>query len=248
MSSSYDGLLVSLSYVVSVMGSFIALVLTKYALMKPESERGYFRLLAAVSLGGVGIWSMHFIGMLAFELGIPITYDWLITAASLAIAVVVVYGGFFAITRGEPKFSKLVLAGSIVGIGVAAMHYSGMEAMQLQAAFEYDLRIVAVSIAIAIVASIVALWLAAHVTEIWQMVISALVMGVAVCGMHYTAMAAATFTPDKNLPLIDPWAMSNIGFAFAIMVVDAVIIFLGAWSVIFAENSRLQLATRNTTE
>lgn len=248
MSSSYDVLLVTLSYIVSVMGSFIALVLSKYALMRPEHERGYFRLLAAISLAGVGIWSMHFIGMLAFQLGIPITYDWLITAASLAIAVVVVYGGFFAITRGEPKLPKLMLAGSIVGIGVAAMHYSGMEAMQLQATFEYDLRIVAVSVAIAIVASIVALWLAAHVTEIWQMVISALVMGVAVCGMHYTAMAAATFTFDQNLPLIDPWAMSNIGFAFTILVVDVVIIFLGAWSVIFAENSRLQLATRNLAE
>lgn len=248
MSSSYDVLLVTLSYTVSVMGSFIALVLTKYALMKAQSERGYFRLLAAISLGGVGIWSMHFIGMLAFQLNIPITYDWLLTSASLAIAVVVVYGGFFAITRGEPRLPKLILAGSIVGVGVAAMHYSGMEAMQLQATFEYDARIVAVSIAIAIVASIVALWLAAHVTEIWQMIVSALVMGVAVCGMHYTAMAAAVFTPNTALPAIDPWAMSNIGFAFAIMVVDVVIIFLGAWSVIFAENSRLQLAVRNTAD
>nr|MBS0021520.1 hypothetical protein [Gammaproteobacteria bacterium] len=248
MSSSYDVLLVTLSYTVSVMGSFIALVLTKYALMKAQSERGYFRLLAAISLGGVGIWSMHFIGMLAFNLNVPITYDWLLTSASLAIAVVVVYGGFFAITRGDPRLPKLVLAGSIVGVGVAAMHYSGMEAMQLQATFEYDARIVAVSIAIAIVASIVALWLAAHVTEIWQMIVSALVMGVAVCGMHYTAMAAAVFTPNMALPAIDPWAMSNIGFAFAIMVVDVVIIFLGAWSVIFAENSRLQLAVRNTTD
>jgi NO-binding membrane sensor protein with MHYT domain len=244
MSSSYDGLLVALSYLVSVMGSFIALLLTKYALMKPEQERGYFRLLAAIALGGVGIWSMHFIGMLAFELGIPITYDWLLTTASLLIAVLVVYGGFMAITRGSLGIPKLVLAGTIVGIGVAAMHYTGMEAMQLQAEITYDLGIVAVSIVIAIVASTVALWLAANVAAIWQMVFSALVMGVAVCGMHYTGMAAAIFTENKSLPAVDPWAMSNIGFAFVIMVVDTLIIFWGAWSVVFAENARLQLEAK----
>lgn len=244
MSSSYDGLLVALSYLVSVMGSFIALLLTKYALMKPEQERGYFRLLAAIALGGVGIWSMHFIGMLAFELGIPITYDWLLTTASLLIAVLVVYGGFVAITRGSLGIPKLGLAGTIVGIGVAAMHYTGMEAMQLQAEITYDLGIVAVSIVIAIVASIVALWLAANVAAIWQMVISALVMGVAVCGMHYTGMAAAAFTENESLPAVDPWAMSNIGFAFVIMVVDTLIIFWGAWSVVFAENARLQLEAK----
>ena len=93
----------------------------------------------------------------------------------------------------------LILAGTIMGLGVAAMHYTGMMAMELAADMSHSHGIVVLSVVIAVVAATAALWIAFNIPGAWQKVISAFIMGVAVCGMHYTAMVGVTFTPTAGV-------------------------------------------------
>uniref|UniRef100_UPI000B360804 MHYT domain-containing protein n=1 Tax=Crenothrix polyspora TaxID=360316 RepID=UPI000B360804 len=185
--ASYNITLVILSFIVAVIGSFMALIATRDALLRPADSRRGLIILASLCLGGVAIWSMHFIGMLAFDMnGMDMSYNGWFTALSFYVGVGVVYVGLTLMTTGEFEVSKLIMAGVLVGFGVAGMHYSGMLSMQVQADAHWNWGLVIVSIGIAVTAAIVALWLAVHVKHLWQIFISAVVMGIAVCGMHYT--------------------------------------------------------------
>lgn len=146
-------------------------------------------------MGGGAIWAMHFIAMIACQMDLQVSYDLGITALSAAIGIASCMAGLAIASAGVFGWGKLVVAGMFMGLGVTGMHYTGMAAMLMPADIHYDLTLVAASAAIAIVASIVALWLAFNLRGQWQMLGSALVMGVAVCGMHYTGMQAATFMP-----------------------------------------------------
>jgi NO-binding membrane sensor protein with MHYT domain len=109
-----------------------------------------------------------------------------------------------------------IVEGTMVGLGIATMHYTGMLAMEMQANVQWDWTTIIIPIVIAIVASIVALWLAVHVSRMWQVGVSALVMGIAVCGMHYTGMEAADFMYDAKLPYIEPMMASSDLFVLGI--------------------------------
>lgn len=242
METGYSIPLVALSYAISVIGSFMALLVNRDALRRPADNRGGLVFLAALCLGGVAVWSMHFIGMLAFHIhGLAITYDWLITALSLLMGVAVPYVGLFIMSRGEFGFSKLVLAGVFVGVGVAAMHYTGMLAMRMQADIQWDWTIIAASIGIAVAAAIVALWLAVHVTKLWHIVGSALVMGVAVCGMHYTGMMAAGFAPAPDHPFVAPAKTGASVLVLSIIAVDFLIALAASTMAMVEANNRASL-------
>src|SRR5205807_2224854 len=135
----------------------------------------------------------HFIGMLAFIMPIPLSYDIGLTTVSLLVAILVTGGGFYVISRRSPSPLRLVLSGIFMGLGIAAMHYTGMAAMRGRAELSYDRLFVALSLVIAIGASTAALWLAFRTTDLWQKLAAAVVMGLAISGMHYTAMRAAMF-------------------------------------------------------
>ena len=195
MEVSYNTYLVGLSYAIAVFGSFTALQL---AIRIPSSNGGAmwgWLISAALALGGGAIWSMHFIGMLAFKTPMKVGYDPLLTAASLVIAVIIAAVGLFIVGRGQASLFKLLFAGTAGGLGVCAMHYSGMAAMIMPATIQYDMMLVGLSVVIAIAAATVALWLAFNLRGNLQRFGSALVMGAAVCGMHYTGMAAVTMVP-----------------------------------------------------
>ncbi len=191
---THDWLLVGLSYLISVLGSYTALQL---AVGIPVARSDGERLRAIIGSGavmGIGaIWSMHFIAMLACKMHISVTYDLAQTIASAVVAGVACVAGIAIVGTGTFSYGRLVAAGILMGLGVAGMHYMGMMAMIMQAKTSYDMNIVALSIAIAIVASCAALWLAFNMRGAFQRFGSALVMGVAVCGMHYTAMQGAKF-------------------------------------------------------
>lgn len=194
--SDYNLVLVGLSYCVSVLGSYMAL---KLASALPDAEGPLFwRWLAgsAFALGGAGIWSMHFLGMLAYQTPVDFGYDPLMTALSFVVAVGVVGLGLFVVAKRSNHLGALIGAGTITGLGVAVMHYTGMEAMLMPGEMKYDLPIVIASVMIAIGAAIVALWLAFNVTQLSWRIFSAMVMGIAVCGMHYTGMAALHLNYD----------------------------------------------------
>jgi NO-binding membrane sensor protein with MHYT domain len=193
VTGTHNPYLVALSILVASLASYTALDLSGHV----EAARGFARrvwlVAAAITMGG-GIWSMHFVGMLAFIMPTPMSYDIGLTMLSLVVAMFVTGGGFYVISRQSGSPLHLVLSGIFMGLGIAAMHYTGMAAMRGHAELSYDPLFVALSLVIAIAASTVALWLAFRTTELGQKLLAALVMGLAISGMHYTAMRAAIFT------------------------------------------------------
>ncbi len=194
----YDWLLVALSFLIAVLGSYVALYL---ALDNSAGEKK--SLGPAVALGGCGIWAMHFIGMTAYKTPLRVSYSLLPTLFSLVVVVGITMVGFRIALSGAGKLANLVMGGAVIGTGVVTMHYSGMLAMDIRASFDWHWPTIIASVVIAVVAATVALWLAFNVKTTNQRMQAATVMGVAVCAMHYTGMAAAslvcvTQTPSSN--------------------------------------------------
>jgi PAS domain S-box-containing protein len=226
VAGTYDPYLVTLSIAVACLASYTALDLGG----RISGSRGWGRLAwlvtAAIAMGG-GIWSMHFIGMLAFVMPMPVTYDFGVTLLSLVVAIGVTGFGFFMIGTRRVTAPEFVLSGIFVGIGIAAMHYTGMAAMRMPAYIRYDPALVTLSVLIAIGASIAALWLAFRTTVIWQRLLAAVIMGSAISGMHYTGMAAATFFAD---PAMDGAhgvpSLAQTDLALAIATITFIILLL----------------------
>ncbi|MPW08011.1 EAL domain-containing protein [Paraburkholderia sp. CNPSo 3155] len=201
MHSSYNLWLVAISFAVATLASYTALDLTgRIFLLASARRRQAWRLGGALALG-VGIWSMHFVAMLAFSLPIPLGYDLGLTAYSLALAIGASYLALFLTTQQRLTPARLLAGGVVMGIGIAGMHYTGMAALRMAPAIHYQPVWFAASITIAIGASSAALWMARALSNEHERHIArkrlaaALVMGVAISGMHYTAMAAADFAP-----------------------------------------------------
>ena len=188
---SYGLLNPALGYVMSCVGSFLGLRCVTLARAYDGFARARWLSLAAVSIGATGIWAMHFIAMLGFTIpGQQIGYNVPMTVASMLVAVAVVGAGLFIVGFGDGSWSRLVTGGVIVGVGVAAMHYLGMAAMTMTDSMSYNLPLLALSVVIAVVAGTAALWAGTRVSRLRATVGAALIMGVAVSGMHYTGMAA----------------------------------------------------------
>lgn len=179
----------ALAYTMSVVGSIVGLRCTVHA--RASRWRDGWLVAAAVALGGTGIWVMHFTAMLGFAIrGERIRYDVPMTMLSAAVAIVVVWLGLSIVVYGRRESLTLPLGGAITGFGVAAMHYIGMHAMKTNASIEYNRALVALSVVIAVVAATAALWFVLHVRGFGATTGAALIMGLAVSGMHYTGMAS----------------------------------------------------------
>ncbi|HMH17806.1 MAG TPA: MHYT domain-containing protein [Burkholderiales bacterium] len=223
----YELFLVGLSFVISVFGSYTALQLA-IAIPLARTWTGVIGsvLGASVALGGGAIWSMHFIGMNAADMGMPVAYDPVLTFASLAMAVVAPAIGLFIVGRSDGGPLNLPIGGVLTGLGVALMHYTGMAAMILPAKITYDPTLFYASIAIAVVAATVALWLAFNLRGNLQRFGSAIVMGIAVCGMHYTGMYAARIEPTKDVIASTGIALSPASLGYSVFGVAAVLLTL----------------------
>jgi NO-binding membrane sensor protein with MHYT domain len=193
VTGTHDPYLVALSILVAAFASYTALDIGGRVAAARGLARRVWLVAAAITMGG-GIWSMHFIAMLAFAMPIPMSYDIGLTALSLVVAIFVTGGGFYVISRHSASPFRLVFSGIFMGLGIAAMHYTGMAAIQGHAELTYDLLFVALSLVIAIGASTAALWLAFRTTDLGQKLVAGVVMGLAISGMHYTGMRAAIFT------------------------------------------------------
>lgn len=188
----YGWITPALSYALSVLGSALGLLCAgRIRTATGAGQRAWWGLLAAWALGGTAIWAMHFVAMLGFAVGgTRIRYDVPLTAASTVIAVGAVGIGLAIVGTGRLSAVRLLAGGLFTGAGVAAMHYTGMAAMRLDGSLGYDRQRVALSVAVALVAATVALWLAMTVRRGVAIIASALVMGIAVNGMHFTGMSA----------------------------------------------------------
>ncbi len=197
----YDLMTVGLSLLVAMVSTFVAIsVVPRLHDCDASPRRSMMWSLGfGVSLG-TGIWTMHFVAMLAFQLPVAVRYEVPLTLISLLVAMAFCALGALPMRRGgELRGVRLAVVGSTVGVGVAGMHYTGMAAMLLPAQMIYDYALVALSVVIAVVASAAALWIANHLRraevfdELRVKLLAAVVMGVAVASMHYTGMAAVRF-------------------------------------------------------
>lgn len=202
MEASYNWFLVVLSFLISVFGSFTGLQITNGMKSSSQGPTIGWVIAAAVSLGGGAIWTMHFIGMLAYQVPMDVGYTPGLTFLSLFIAIVAVGIGIYIAVSGQLSLVRLLGAGMFTGLAVASMHYVGMEAMVMQGDMVYDKTLVGISLVIAVVAATVALWLAVNLKGTSLMLGSAVVMAIAVCGMHYTGMAAMGMVHDHSAELV----------------------------------------------
>ena len=196
LSIDYDPALIFLSAAVSVIAAFVSLDVAERVWVTTGLRRSVWVGAAALALGG-GIWSMHFIAMLAASFAIPVTYDVSTTLWSLGIAVGVTALAFVIMLNGR-SLSRVAVAGAVMGMGIAAMHYAGMSAMQLAATLTYEPVLFTVSIVTAAAAATAALWVASRGGGIWRQATAAFAMGGAVCAMHYIGMAATCFATLPN--------------------------------------------------
>ena len=232
VTGTHDPYLVALSILVASFASYTALDLSGHV----EAARGFARrvwlVAAAITMGG-GIWSMHFVAMLAFIMPIPMSYDIGLTALSLVVAIFVTGSGFYVISRESGSPLRLVLSGIFVGFGIAAMHYTGMAAMRGHAELSYDPLFVALSLIIAVGAATVALWLAFRTTDLGQKLAAAVVMGLAISGMHYTAMRAAIFTAHDPAHEAQATSLDQTSLALAVAGITFVILALASLASLF---------------
>jgi NO-binding membrane sensor protein with MHYT domain len=202
MHATYNPWLVHLSIVVAILVSYTSLRLAE-RVAGAERRAGRLWLLGGAASMGVGIWSMHFIGMLAFSVAIPLRYNILINLASLIIGMLTSLFALSISSRRDLSLRRLAVSSVIMGAGIAGMHYAGMAAVQIVPAITFDPLLVAASVAIAVTASFVALWLFFRLRrgESRLMTLAragaAVVMGSAIAGMHYTGMAAAMLAPGS---------------------------------------------------
>src|SRR5882724_12793544 len=167
VTGTHDPYLVALSILVASFASYPALDLSGHVAPARGFARSVWLAAAALTMGG-GIWSMHFVAMLAFIMPIPMSYDIGLTTLSLVVAILVTGGGFYVISRRRASPLRLALSGIFMGLGIAGMHYTGMAAMRGRAELSYDPLFVALSLVIAIGASTAALRLAFRTADLWQ--------------------------------------------------------------------------------
>jgi PAS domain S-box-containing protein len=233
LNGDYDLRLVALACVIAVFASFASLNLAGRIRTAEGGARLLWLCSAAIALGG-GIWSMHFVAMLAFSMPVEIAYDFLWTSASMLFAIVAVGAGYALIAFGSLKPARLLLAGLVTGIGVVIMHYSGMEAMLMRATIDYDRTLFIASVVIAVTAACVALWLSFRLEGLLMKLGASFVMGAAIAGMHFTGMFAATFTLCLTAdPLIAAGGLDSRLLAVTIAGASFVILSLGLASALF---------------
>lgn len=231
---NYDFLLVTLSVAVAIFSSYAALLVSNNIVQckRPLTRRLW---LAGGSLClGIGIWAMHFIGMLAFNLPCSSSYDARLTLLSMVPGILASMLALSLISRHDISNLKLVAGGVLLGSGIGAMHYAGMAAMRIDGMIRYDVRLFLISILVAVVLAILALWInfrlnaRRSVWNRWSSFFSALVMGLAVSGMHYTAMAAAYFirvdTPAGSSAGMSPDFLTGIVLAASCLIIIVTIV------------------------
>src|SRR6202171_3802354 len=196
---SYNYALVAPSVVIALFVSYAALDLAGRVTAAGGWTRAVW-LLGGAGAMGTGIWSMHYIGMLAFVLPIPVAYHWPTVLLSLFAAILASVIALYVVSRQKMGGAEAVAGSVLMGAGIASMHYIGMAAMRLPAICQFNAFLVVLSVAFAILISLAALWIAFHFRDEktgvgWEKLAGAVVMGAAIPVMHYTGMAAASFMP-----------------------------------------------------
>ncbi|CAJ50145.1 MHYT domain-containing protein, partial [Bordetella avium] len=218
--------LVALSFVIAFLGAYVALSAAariRLSVQYGDNWQG-FVLLGALAMGGIGLWGMHFIGMQAQNLPFEVTYSLWPTLLSVLVAICFSAAAFFYVGGRPFSLFRCLVAGVIVGLAVAAMHYIGMSAIRMPAVFRWNNSLVPLSIFIAILAATVAIWLAFNVQREWQRGAASAVMAVAICGMHYTGVAVGVVVCTTAFPEVGQVGgalLSYVAFCGALLILLA---------------------------
>ncbi|MBG0619981.1 EAL domain-containing protein [Enterobacter roggenkampii] len=215
---SWDPVLIAISYLVAFIASFVALDSAGKIPLSSRKAALFWRMAGGISLG-IGIWSMHFIGMLSMQMPMMMRYDLWLTLASLGVAVIASTTALDIAVAGKKRsLFRPIVATAILSAGVVSMHYIGMAALMLDGSIIWDRRIVGLSVVIAVVASGTALWLAFRLRDkgvFIERLLAALVMAAAICAMHYTGMSAVHY-PEMSHTL--PGGIGELGLSIWVSV------------------------------
>lgn len=221
---SYNPGLVLASLLVAIMASFTGLRLASGLEGLDPARRKTRIAKAAVAMGG-GIWSMHFIGMLAMRISAELSYDALLTLGSALVAILITGVGLLLLHFGERTTRRIWLAGAVTGLGIVSMHYIGMAAIGGSRTVVYDPPGYFVSSAIAIASSTCGLWLAYKRRALPHLAVGSAMLGIAISAMHYSAMAFTHFLPAiEAMPVREPILSSGV---LALLVALAAFLICG---------------------
>jgi signal transduction histidine kinase len=241
LAGSYDYQLVAWSVVIAVAASYAAFDLA----WRVNAAQGWARLcwlISGATATGIGTWSMHYVGMLAFRLPVPMQYHWPTALISLVPAVFSYAAALFVVSRRHMGSLRTLCGGALMGGGIVALHYTAMDSMRLPAMCHYSPVLVTLSVGVAVAGSVLALRLvflfrSGPGGRSLRKLAAAVLMGVAIAGMHYTAMAASTFTPSETVPNLSH-AVSITALGVAGMVVVPLMVL--AIAVLTSMVDRLQ--------
>jgi two-component system, sensor histidine kinase and response regulator len=249
----YNYFLVAVSVSIAILSAYATLDLAERVTCAQGNARLLWLSCGAIAMG-TGIWSMHYIGMLAFKLPVTVMYDWPTVLLSLVAAIVASACGLFCVSRKKMGTLITIAGGTFMGSGIAAMHYVGMEAMRLPAMCSYSPVLVTVSIVLAIVIAFVALWRVFALRSVahWNhsRVINAFILGAAIPVMHYVGMAAAHFTPAALPPsaLNHAINISDLGVASVTLITVLMLGLVFVTSIVDRNFSRQTLALEGSEQ
>lgn len=244
---TWDSVLICVSLIVVFIASFTALdTAGRVAVSRGWSAR-FWLLVGGIAMG-IGVWAMHFIGMLAMMMPMMMRYDTRLTILSLLVAILASVLAFGQTVGGLHLTRQRLLSGTLIlGAGVVVMHYLGMYALLIEPQPEWNALLVALSVLIAFAASGLALWLAFHLRQgdhhlMLMRGLASLVMGIAIAGMHYVGMAAAEFSHSS---MMQPHGVSNAGLAVWVTLITLTILGITLLSsMLDAQLRAARLATR----
>jgi NO-binding membrane sensor protein with MHYT domain len=210
VTTSYQPIYLALSLLMAFTGSFVALTAST-KIRRPNGTLNKSSALAAgTALGGVGVWAMHFVGMVALKLNVGSSYALAETVISLVAAIAATSLALGFVAKAPEQMGRIVGAGTVLGLGVVFMHYLGMHGLKFNGFIQWDWRMVGLSVLIAVVAASAALWLAFKTPSLSKRIAAAGVMALAVCAMHYTGMGAAEFICTTARPADIPQGFGYI--------------------------------------
>lgn len=247
MTGTYNEILVLFSLLVAILASYTALDMAgRVATTQGVAARWW--LAGGGFAMGLGVWSMHFVGMLAFHLPIPLGYDIGLTVCSMLAAVASSAFALWVGSRSQLPLLRLVLGAALMGAGIVLMHYIGMAALQMQPGIQYHLGWFTLSVVVAVAASGAALWISFHLRregrrKYFLRALAAVVMGLAIVGMHYMGMAAAQFPADSWCGAVRDGGVPAQWLA--ILVVVATVAIMGTALIISVLDGQMRARTHH---